>query len=465
MKPMQKSQRQNNRIVTTRNFFLHIHSPHVHLYSLKPTYTFGLGLSAAFLFLILLVTGAILMLYYTPSIERAYASIKDIIFIVPGGRYLRNMHRWAGHGLVLVTLLHLVRVFYTAAYSRGRTFNWIVGISLFVISLFMSFSGYLLPWDQLAFWAVTIGANIAASFRELTDAIGVTQYFDVGGFVKLVLIGGESVGQAALTRFYMLHVVFLPITFSILVGLHLWRIRKDGGLNIPQNADNLIGRGQKGSNDTNRIETKITTWPMALWGELAVIMTLLALLMIFAYALDAPLLEPANPASPENPAKSPWYFLGIQELVSYSAFAGGIIIPLGFITFLISIPFRDKNTGATGLWFSGAMGARVAIKSAIIALLTTCALVSINIKFGWVRDWLPRTPQLLIVFINPGTILALLYAAWAIIIHKKTSSQRYAAISLFTCAIIGFIILTIVALAFRGPNWEFYWSPSYWPTS
>ena len=446
-----------------RSFFLHIHSSRVHLSSLRPGFTLGLGVAAAVLFLVLLVTGALLMLYYTPSVERAYASVKDIIFIMPGGRTIRNMHRWAGHGLVLIAFLHLARVFYTGAYSKGRTLNWIIGVALLVVTLFFSFSGYLLPWDQLAYWAVTIGANIAASFGEITDALGVTHLVNIGGFVKRLLIGGESVGQSALTRFFMLHVLFLPILFTLLMALHFWRIRKDGGLNLPDDADKWIRQMEVNSDKTQSSPQKIAAWPTALWGELAVAVATLALLVLFAYLLDAPLKEMANPAAPENPAKSPWYFVAIQELVSFSAFTGGIVIPLGFIAFLLSIPFVDKKSPGAGEWFAGPPGRRVVLQSLFFSTTATICLVFITIKLGWLRDWLPRTPQLLIILINPGTILTALYVFWAIFIRRRTGSQRNAALALFTCAMMGLVILTVVGLFFRGPDWEFYWSPLHWP--
>jgi len=449
----------------SRNFFLHIHAPRVHLYSLRPAFTFGLGVCAAFLFLILVVTGVLLMLYYTPSVERAYASVKDIIFVVPGGRIIRNMHRWAGHGLALVAFLHLARVFFTASYTKGRAFNWIIGVALLATTLFLSFSGYLLPWDQLAYWAVAIGANIAASFRELTDLLGITQLFDVGGVLKRILIGGETVGQDALTRFYMLHVVFLPIVMLVLVGVHLWRIRKDGGLNLPDQAQKMI-QGTASSSHAGAGSTRLTVaaWPTALWAELATLTLTLALLMIISFFFDAPIKELANPFAPENPAKSPWYFLGIQELVSYSAFAGGVVIPLGFIAFVISIPFYDKESRWSGLWFSGTEGRKITIASSIYAASATLLFLFISVKFGWLRDWLPRIPQAAIMLINPGTLMAVSYILWAQFIQRRTASRRFAVMSLFTCIMVGFIILTIVGLAFRGPNWHFYWSPAHWPT-
>ena len=231
MEPHEDNIRRAGKI--TKNFFLHIHSTRVHPHSLKFTYTFGLGIMLGFLFLIMILTGVILMMNYTPSVERAYDSVKDIVFVVPGGRYIRNIHRWAAHGMVLLSFLHLIRVFFTGGYLQGRSLNWVIGVCVLFIVMFMNFSGYLLPWDQLAYWAVTIGSNIAASFRELTDILGITQTFDIGGFIKKILIGDEVVGQAALSRFFMLHVIFLPVTLLVLCGVHFWRIRKDGGISGP----------------------------------------------------------------------------------------------------------------------------------------------------------------------------------------------------------------------------------------
>ncbi len=217
----------------SRNFFLHMHSARTHLYSLHPGFTLGLGVMSFSLFLILLFTGVLLMVYYVPSVEQAYGSVKDISTVVTGGRYIRNIHRWGAHGMVVVVVLHLARVLFTSAYTGTRRVNWLVGILLFCMTILFSFSGYLLPWDQLAFWAVTIASNIVASTRELTDLLGITALVDPGGFVRRLLLGGENVGQDALTRFYLLHVVVLPITTIVLIGVHFWRIRKSDGLAIP----------------------------------------------------------------------------------------------------------------------------------------------------------------------------------------------------------------------------------------
>ena len=439
-----------------RNFFLHIHANKVHPHSLKTDYTFGLGVILGFLFMVMILTGVILMMNYTPSIERAYNSVKDIVFVVPGGRYIRNMHRWAAHGMVLVSFLHLIRVFLTGGYLAGRRLNWIIGVCILVVVLFMNFSGYLLPWDQLAFWAVTIGSNIAASFRELTDILGITQVLDIGGFIKKLLIGDAAVGQAALSRFFMLHVIFLPVTLIVLSGVHFWRIRKDGGVSRPM--EQTGGQG-----DNTRGEDKFFSWPVVMWAELAILLLTVAALLVMAFLFDAPLMERANPDFAENPAKSPWYFLGIQELVSYSAFAGGVIIPILFLVFLISIPYIDREDQNLGIWFSGTTGRRLTWQSLVFSSIVTVLLVFILVRFGWFRSWFPDIPQIVIMLINPATLSALFYVLWAVWIKQRTKSSRMSAIALFTCTMTGFIIYTAIGIWFRGPNWEFYWSYSQWP--
>ena len=196
--------------------------------------TWGLGIASAAAFLITLVTGVLLMFYYKPYPDVAYISIKDIHFVVPTGRFMRNIHRWGAHLMVIAVILHMARVFFTASYKKPRKMNWVFGIVLLILTLALSFSGYLLPWDQLAYWAVTIGANIAQSPREITDAAGITRYIDIGGFQKTLLLGSRSVGEDALIRFYVLHVVFLPLLLAVFMGLHFWRLRKDGGLSPGQ---------------------------------------------------------------------------------------------------------------------------------------------------------------------------------------------------------------------------------------
>jgi quinol-cytochrome oxidoreductase complex cytochrome b subunit len=205
-------------LVMTTNIFFHLHPVKVNRQSLKATYSFGLGVLSIIAFLELTLTGILLMFYYAPTVERAYGYINLLQTQVPFGQLLRNMHRWGAHLMVIVVVLHMVRVFYTGAYKPPRQFNWVVGVVLLLLTLGASFTGYLLPWDQLAFWAITVGTSVAA----YAPGIGST--------AKTFLLGGPEVGQEALTRFYALHVMVIPAAIALLTSLHIWRVRKDGGL-------------------------------------------------------------------------------------------------------------------------------------------------------------------------------------------------------------------------------------------
>ncbi|MGB7622749.1 MAG: cytochrome b N-terminal domain-containing protein [Terriglobia bacterium] len=471
---------------TFHNLFLHIHSVRVHVRTLSPTLTLGLGLISMASFVILCITGVLLMVYYKPSTDLAYQSIKDIHFVVFTGRFIRNIHRWSAHVMVAAVFLHMARVFFTASYKKPREFNWLIGLGLLVVTLALSFTGYLLPWDQLAYWAVTIGSNIANSPRELTDALGITAWFDPGGFQKRLLLGANYVGEDALIRFYVLHVFILPVVLVMFVSIHFWRIRKDGGLARPEDpmggmaewggarhrvfeplASKTYGlmalvKGKRATVNRGPENTQMS-WPHLMWAELAVLMVTVAVSLILSYYFDAPLKEIANPAIPENPAKAPWYFLGIQELVSYSAFMGGLGIPLIALVGLALIPFLDRRPGGEGVWF-GTEGERVvAAQSFFFGLITAVGMLVFTINLGWLRNWFPSINQLWIIFINPGSILVFLYALWSVIVLRRKNSVRLAAVALFTCFLIGFVVLTYFATVHRGPNWLFYWWPSQWP--
>lgn len=205
-------------LIMTTNIFFHLHPVKVNRRSLRWTYSFGLGIISTILFLTLTVTGVLLVFYYVPATNLAYATMKDLQTSIPLGQLVRNMHRWSAHLMVLAVILHLTRVFYTGAYKPPRQFNWVVGVVLLLLTLGASFTGYLLPWDQLSFWAITVGTNIA----------GYAPVF--GDTVRVILLGGSDVGQNALIRFYGLHIILIPLILIALISLHLWRVRKDGGL-------------------------------------------------------------------------------------------------------------------------------------------------------------------------------------------------------------------------------------------
>jgi quinol-cytochrome oxidoreductase complex cytochrome b subunit len=388
--------------------------------------------------------------------------------------------------MVITVLLHMARVFYTAAYKASRQFNWFIGLILLALTLMLSFTGYLLPWDQVAYWAIVICSNIAQSPREITDALNITGFFDPGGVTKTILLGSNTIGEDSLIRFNMLHCILLPAILAGFLCLHFWRIRKDGGLARPDDTEKELGPPPEDERPVftqapqktyglmafvrgaspmvgRSPENTVPAWPNLFYAEIAVLMITVVITLGLAVFFDAPLKELANPFVPENPAKAPWYFLGLQELVSHSAFMGGIGIPMIALLGLFLIPYLDRERTAEGRWLGGSGEKVVALNSAIFGLASVFLIETFAIKFGWLRDWFPGINPLVITCVNPGTVLTLLYMLWSIWIFRKTGSMRLGAVAIFTCFIAGFLVLTIVAVQFRGPNWDFYWWPSLWP--
>ncbi len=475
--------------VSVNNFFLHMQGAKTHLNTLRPTYTFGLGMISLVLLLITSVSGALLMVYYSPSIESAYNSVKEINYVVFGGRLMRNIHKWGGEAMIIFVILHMARVFFTSSYKQGREFNWIIGILLLVLTFVLNFTGYLLPWDQLSYWALVIGSNIAQSPKEITDILHITGLFDIGGFSKELFLGGPNPGQATLIRIYFFHIMLLPVFIMLFVGVHFWRIRKDGGLTVPDNfkpkrdkngfqAD--AGQGATGLNSSETYglmvlvrdktpaldsdsENTVFSWPHLLRAEIAIAVLCLAGVVVYAYFFNAPLRELANPLIPENPAKAPWYFLGLQELVSYSAFMGGIGLPSLALLGLALIPYLDREPRDVGIWFSDKRGKVVALISAVIGTVLVIGMLVFVVKFGWFRNWWPNIPQLIIILVNPGTIWVGFMMTWSLLAIHWTGSTRNGAIALFTMFLISYVIFTYFGTELRGPNWDFYWSKSQWP--
>src|SRR6516164_5751812 len=205
-------------LAVQQNVFLHLFSVKIRRRALDFSVTWYLGTLSLATFAILTGTGVLLMLYYHPSVPQAYADMKDLQFVVSAGVFLRNLHRWSAHAMVLLVFAHMFKVFYRGAYRPPREFNWVIGVMLLMITLFLSYTGYLLPWDQLAFWAITVGSNIFSAVPLM------------GRKVRFLILGGNTVNANALLRFYVLHCVILPLTAILFIAIHFWRIRKDGGI-------------------------------------------------------------------------------------------------------------------------------------------------------------------------------------------------------------------------------------------
>jgi hypothetical protein len=279
-----------------------------------------------------------------------------------------------------------------------------------------------------------------------------------------------------------------------LIGIHFWRIRKDGGLARPSKEDEppsdtgsatatttvasgpgtaasapsktyglmAVVRGRTPAVDRVMANT-IPTYPNAIYAIAALTMLTLAVLLAWGYFVDAPLKEMANPAVPENPAKAPWYFLGLQELVSYSAFMGGVGIPGIVVLGLMLVPYLDREKEDVGTWFSGPLGRRVAAFSALFAAVIVVGMLAFTVNWGWLRDWWPGVSQIHITLVNPGTVMLLIFVMWSLVVMKAYNSTRQGAVAMFTCFLVAFLILTYFATVHRGPNWDFYWSTASWP--
>ncbi|MEE8300584.1 MAG: cytochrome b N-terminal domain-containing protein [Desulfatiglandales bacterium] len=218
------------------NVFMHLHPMKIRRGAVKLGFTWAMGGITFLLFLILTVTGILLMFYYHPNTRDAYLDMKDLEFTVPFGMFLRNMHRWSAHLMVITVMLHMFRVFMTGSYKPPREFSWVIGVFLLVLTLLLSFTGYLLPWDQLGFWAITVGTNMSRATPlmghegPLGPELGMTAYNDI----RFALLGGSTVGSNALLRGYIWHCIALPLIASVLIIVHFWRIRKDGGISGPR---------------------------------------------------------------------------------------------------------------------------------------------------------------------------------------------------------------------------------------
>ena len=319
------------------NVWLHLHPVKVRPRALEWAYSWGMGGISFALYLILTLTGVLLMFYYRPTIGLAYRDIKDLEFAVTLGIFLRNAHRWAAQAMVVAVIAHMVRVFLTGAYKKPREFNWGVGVLLLTLTLFLSFTGYLLPWDQLAIWAVTVGTNMAGATPVLGNEgpLGSLVGMRINNDVRFTLLGGTMVGENTLLRFYVMHCVAVPLVVGILLILHFWRIRKDSFSAAPYVAN----------------EEKVDVWPHLVKREYIGAAATVLFIMVWSILQNAPLEAIANPNVTTNPSKAPWYFVGLQELLVYfDPWIAGVVMPGLIIVGLIAIPYIDTNPKGIGYY-------------------------------------------------------------------------------------------------------------------
>lgn len=416
------------------NLILHLHPAQVPARTLRFTYTWGLGGLAGLLVVILAVTGMLLETAYTPSPEKAYTSILALSTRIWFGQLVRNLHHWSGNLMIIVVALHLLRVFFTGAFRAPREFNWLVGIALLLLTVFANFTGYLLPWDQLAYWAITVGSSIIVYLPF------------VGNWLSNVLLGGPEIGPATLLNFYAMHISIIPMAMLALMSLHFWRVRKDGGLSLPRGVDEPpVGK------DENVLTVADLVRPEAVWATVA-----LAALVVWAALVNAPLEAMANPDASPNPAKAAWYFMGIQELLlHFHPLVGAIVVPALGLLGLIALPYMDSDMNSVGIYFRSRRGRWLALFSAAAGALLTALYIVLDEYVIDYAGWFYGLPALLSNGILPLLLLMLgIIGYYEFVRGIFRATKCEAVLSVFALALAGFIVLTLVGIFFRGAGMQ-----------
>jgi quinol-cytochrome oxidoreductase complex cytochrome b subunit len=423
-----------------RDDFRHLMSARVREEQLGFRKTWYLGALTLGTFTIQITTGLLLMLYYHPSIPQGYADMKDLEFVVSSGLLLRSLHRWSAHAMVFLIFVHMAKVFYRSAYRTPRELNWVLGVCLLILTLLLSYTGYLLPWDQLSYWGTTVGSNIISSMPYLGDKL------------RYYLLGGHTVNANALLRFYVLHTMILPLTLISLIAMHLWRLHTDGGMYHVDSQGNRVPEENAVDAPAVTPETpeKTLSYGDLLFREIIAIEALAVVLVTIGLKWAAPLEQLANPMHTPNPAKAPWYFTGLQELLHYfPPFVAGIILPTLIVSGLIFIPFFplfDALKTKDALDWLRAKTSRL-VSVAVVLLLIVALLIHLH---AW------------------DTLVPLFIAALLLFIASRDKNEDPRRVGCWLCTqslsfwimslfLMEAIVLTAVGTFFRGPGWSWVW--------
>lgn len=336
------------------SFFHHLHPPSVPARQARFRYTLAAGGLSVFLILVLIVTGTLEMFYYIPTPERAAPSIQEITFLVPYGSLVRGLHYWAAQFLLGVSIVHLLRVIFTGAYARRR-FNYLLGIVLLVLVLFLDFTGYVLRWDEGIRWALVAGTNLIRTI----PGIGESLYRFV--------MGDYQPGPATLIRFYAWHIFGLTLGLVAIGVWHLFRVRRDGGIAVPPLA---LRADQERLSRDELVRREILA--MLIVGVILVVVTIL---------FPAPIAQPMDLAVAEGAdSRAPWFFLWVQQLLRWGdPFVFGIVLPFVIFLFLIAIPYALPNPPLEELggWFPAGSRASQAIFALLVLTLIALSLLAL----------------------------------------------------------------------------------------
>ncbi|MBM3127348.1 MAG: cytochrome bc complex cytochrome b subunit [Chloroflexi bacterium] len=412
------------------NLILHLHPSQVPARTLRFTYTWGLGGLSGLLVVILAVTGMLLETAYTPSPDKAYTSILALSTRIWFGQFIRNLHHWSGNLMIIVVALHMLRVFFTGAFRAPREFNWLVGIALLLLTVIANFTGYLLPWDQLAYWAITVGSSIIVYIPL------------IGNGLANVLLGGPDIGPTTLLNFYAFHISIIPMAILVLMSLHFWRVRKDGGLSLPRSVDE-----PPVNKDENVLTVADLVRPEAVWATVA-----LAGIVLWSAFVNAPLEALANPDASPNPAKAAWYFMGIQELLlHFHPLIGAIIVPTLGLLGMVALPYMDSDMDSVGIYFRSRRGRWLALFSAASGAMATALYVVLDEFFIDWAGWFYGLPAIISNGVLPLILLLLGVIGYYEFVRRVFRATKCEGVlSVFVLVLAGFIVLTLVGVFFRG---------------
>lgn len=413
-------------------WILHLHPRKVRESTLRFSLTFGLGGMAAVLVVLQVITGLLLKFHYEPSPENAYNSILNLQDSLLFGRMLRNIHHWSALFLLWTAFLHMLRVLFTGAYRKPRQANWIFGLALILLVVLSNFTGYLLPWDQLSYWAVTISTSLLAYIPL------------AGNFIREALLGGKDVGQATLTNFYNLHTGIIPVLMVAIMGYHFWRVRRAGGVITAEK---------------DRESPMVDTQPHLVNREFVVAIVLLAIIFLISSLFDAPLRERANPSFSPNPAKAPWYFMGLQELlIHFHPMFAIVVFPVTVMTAACWLPYIKLSDANQGIWFLSANGIKSAKFSLIAGALFTVLFIGLSELLPDPELLLPSVPSIVTKGLVPFLILIVTLYFFLGFIRKKFSLNRAEFIqSVVIIMIASYAVLTLTGIFFRGEGMNLVW--------
>lgn len=386
--------------------------------------TFGLGGICALLFVILATTGLILRFSYIPTIEHAYDSILALQNNTLFGKFIRNLHHLSGKLLMVTSFLHLIRTYYSQSIYQKRSENWIYGLLLMFLVVASSFTGYLLPWDQLAYWAITV-------ITQILEYVPV-----LGHSIAYAVRGSATVDGNTLINFYTLHTGIIPLLFVLVMGVHFWLVRKAGGVALPKRED----------------KQKVDVIPNLLSKEIMLASVVIAGLFLISTFYEAPLLDQANPLKSPNPSKASWYFLGAQELLLHvHPFFSAVIIPIVTGLFFFRLPYFKYNNLNIGVWFNSPLGKKITIQSSIAAFVFTFVLIYNLDHFLHFNLWLSGWPGWISTGLIPTLLYALPVAAYLLYWKNKHKAGRTELIMACTSIILSsYLCMLLISLLLRA---------------